>query len=36
MNKNPYWYYDMMSEEENEEYDEYDDVSYEEARGRSM
>lgn len=33
MNKKPYWYYDMIG---NTEVDEYDEVSYEEARAKSM
>lgn len=33
MNKKPYWYYDMM---EDTDVDEYDEVSYEEARAKSM
>lgn len=33
MNKKPYWYYDMMFDTY---VDEYDEVSYEEARAKSM
>lgn len=33
MNNKTYWYYDMMYDTE---VDEYDEVSYEEARAKSM